>query len=104
MIKLKKDEIINLLLDKNNKDDIVMNDTFGTEVIFEQMATIPYYDKYLDREDIYCILHPKTKSKEFDTRFVYPFLVKKDGNGYSLEAVEDENMLAELDKIYNSLE
>ncbi len=104
MNKLKNDDIINILLDKNNNSDIVMNDNYGTEVIFEQMATIPYYDKYTDKTDIYCILHPKSNSKEFKTGFIYPFLVKKDGKDYSLEAVEDEELLKELDKIYNELE
>ena len=104
MIKLKKNEIINMLLDKDNKDNIMMNDNFGEIVTFEQYATIPYYDKYLDKEDIYCILHPLNKTKEFDPKYVYPFLVKKDGNDYSLEAVDDEDLLNDLDKIYNEME
>lgn len=103
MIKLKKNDIINMLLDKNNLDDLIINDNYGCDVVFEQVATIPYYDKYLDKEDIYCILHPKTKSKEFNPNYVYPFLVKKEGNDYSLEACDDPDILAELDKIYNEL-
>ncbi len=103
MIKLKNKEIINMLLDKNNTDDIIMNDNYGMEVIFEQVATIPYYDKYTDKEDIYTILHPKNDTKEFNSQYVYPFLVVKEGNNYTLVAVDDESMIEELDKIYNNL-
>lgn len=104
MKKLKNDDIFSLILDKNNKSDIIMNDLYDEEVTFEQVATIPYYDKYTDKENIYVILHPKKSTKEFKTDFVYPFVVIKDGANYSLEAVEDEDIMRELDKILDELD
>ncbi len=103
MNKLKNKDILNILLDKDNNSDIVMNDNYGDTVTFEQVATIPYYDKYTDTEDIYTILHPKNKTKEFDPKFVYPFKVVSVDKDYSLEAVDDEDLIQELDKIYDQM-
>lgn len=103
--KVSGNDIFNILLDENNDSDLVLLDNDGKEVVFEQIMTIPYHDEYLDKEDIYCILHPKTKSKWFDTNQVYPFKVHKDEDGsYSLQDVEDKQVLKYLEKVYQEME
>lgn len=101
MKELKGNDILNILLDENNKSDLVLTDVDGVEVVFEQLITIPYYNAYMDQEDIYCILHPKTDSREFSQAYVYPFKVIKLANGsYSLIAEDDEEIIAYLNEIY----
>lgn len=99
---IKGNDIFNILLDEKNDSDIVLLDNDNKEVIFEQIMTIPYHDEYLDKEELYCILHPKTKSKWFNNQQVYPFKVHQEKDGsYSLQEVEDEQILKYLDKVYN---
>ena len=92
--------ILDILLDENNKSDITILDNENKEVTFEQIMTIPYHDEYLDRDDIYCILHPITKSKQFPADMVYPFKVHKENNEYTLQEVEDEDIISYLNNVY----
>ena len=98
---MKKINILDILLDENNKNDIILLDNEEKEVTFEQIMTIPYHDEYLDTDDIYCILHPITKSHQFPMDMVYPFKVFKEKDGeYSLQEVEDEDIISYLNDEY----
>lgn len=102
MKELHKKELLDILLDENNKQEITLTDRYGKVVNFEQLATIPYYDQYNDEEFICTILHPLTLSKEFDPNYIYPFMAVKDENeNYTLEAIEDETIIKYLEKEYN---
>ncbi len=98
---MKKTNILDILLDENNKNDIIILDNENKEVTFEQIMTIPYHDEYLDTDDIYCILHPVSKSKQFPMDMVYPFKVHKEEDGeYSLQEVDDEDIIDYLNQMY----
>ena len=47
-----EEEIIDILLDEENKDPIVLTDDKGRKLAFEQVAVIPYEQK------LYCVLKP----------------------------------------------
>ena len=91
MKELHKKELLDILLDENNKQEITLTDRYGKVVNFEQLATIPYYDQYNDEEFICTILHPLTPSKEFED----------ENENYTLEAIEDETIIKYLEKEYN---
>lgn len=46
------EDIIDILLDEENKDPIVLTDDKGRKLAFEQVAVIPYEEK------LYCVLKP----------------------------------------------
>ena len=48
-------DIIDVLLDEENKDPIVLVDDKGRKLSFEQVAVIPYNEK------LYCVLKPLDK-------------------------------------------
>ena len=45
-------DIVDILLDEENKDPIVLTDDKGRKLAFEQVAVIPYEQK------LYCVLKP----------------------------------------------
>ncbi|MBR1890383.1 MAG: hypothetical protein IJ817_01690 [Clostridia bacterium] len=45
-------DILDILLDEDNKDPIVLADESGKRLTFEQIAVIPYNEK------VYCVLKP----------------------------------------------
>ena len=45
-------DIVDILLDEDNKDPIVLTDDKGRKLAFEQVAVIPYDQK------LYCVLKP----------------------------------------------
>jgi len=47
-----EEDIIDILLDEENKDSIVLTDDKGRKLVFEQIAVIPYDHK------LYCVLKP----------------------------------------------
>lgn len=47
-----EEDIIDILLDEENKDPIVLTDDKGRKLAFEQIAVIPYDQK------LYCVLKP----------------------------------------------
>lgn len=47
-----EEDIIDILLDEENKDPIVLTDDKGRKLAFEQVAVIPYEQK------LYCVLKP----------------------------------------------
>lgn len=48
-------DILDILLDEDNKDPIILVDVNGNKLTFEQVAVIPKFDK------LYCILKPMDK-------------------------------------------
>lgn len=46
------EDILDILLDEENKDPIVLTDEKGRHIAFEQIAVIPYEQK------LYCVLKP----------------------------------------------
>ncbi len=49
------EDILDILLDEENKDPIRLQDEKGNELVFEQVATIPHRGK------LYCVLKPLTR-------------------------------------------
>lgn len=47
-----EEDVVDILLDEENKDPIVLTDDKGRKLAFEQVAVIPYDQK------LYCVLKP----------------------------------------------
>lgn len=104
MNKVNGRDIFDILLDESNDSDIVILDNDGKEIIMEQVMTIPYYNEYQDKDEMYCLLHPKNNTKYYSVNNVYPFLIANHNGHYELEDVTDEDILNELNHIYETME
>jgi len=68
-----KVDLLDVLLDENNKAPIYMYDDKGNQLEFEQVAVIPYGE-----DDLYCILKPITKIEGVKDDEAIVFLVTED--------------------------
>ena len=92
--------ILDILLDEDNKDAIVLEDDKGKKLSFEQIAVIPYNDK------VYCILKPidKIDNVQDDEAIVF-FVHEEDGKEPVLMVETDEaTAIAVFDEYYNLLD
>ena len=96
-----KVDLLDVLLDENNKAPIYMYDDKGNQLECEQVAVIPYGE-----DDIYCILKPITKIEGVKDDEAIVFLVAEDENGESILKVEDreEVAISVFDQYYNLVE
>lgn len=96
-----KVDLLDVLLDENNKAPIYMYDDKGNQLEFEQVAVIPYGE-----DDLYCILKPITKIEGVKDDEAIVFLVAEDENGESILKVEDreEVAISVFDQYYNLVE
>lgn len=96
-----KVDLLDVLLDENNKAPIYMYDDKGNQLEFEQVAVIPYGE-----DDLYCILKPITKIEGVKDDEAIVFLVTEDENGESILKVEDreEVAISVFDQYYNLVE
>ncbi len=92
--------ILDILLDEDNKDAIILEDDKGKKLSFEQIAVIPYNDK------VYCVLKPidKIDNVQDDEAIVF-FVHEEDGKEPVLMVETDEaTAIAVFDEYYNLLD
>lgn len=94
-----KNDVLDVLLDAENKDPIVLTDEKGKTFTFEQIAVIPY------KERIYAILRPIDKIEGIGEDEAVVFYVRESGEEPVLVVETDEpTALTVFGKYYNLLE
>ena len=93
-------DIIDILLDEDNKDPIVLVDGQGKKLSFEQIAVIPYNNK------IYCVLKPIDKIENVqDDKAIVFFVDEQEGKEPVLMVETDEKVAMDVfDEYYNLLD
>ena len=97
----KQVDLLDVLLDQDNKEPIVLMDENGKQMTFEQVAVIPYGE-----DDLYAILKPITKIDGVGDDEAIVFKVDEDDDGEAILKVEDkeEIAIAIFDQYYNLVE
>ena len=97
-------DLLDVLLDKDNKDPIVLMDEKGRQISFEQVAIIPYEIK--NEKVLYVVLKPIDKIDGIADDEAVVFLVDQDKNGNTILRVEEDEeiAIAVFDKYYDLLE
>ena len=85
-------DILDVLLDQENKEPIVLMDEKGKQITFEQVAVIPYEVKKEKR--LYCVLKPLDKIDGIADDEAIVFLVDQDAKGNSIIRVEEDEEVA----------
>lgn len=101
---IKPVDLLDVLLDAENKDPIVLLDEKGRQLTFEQVAVIPYGSD--DDKKLYCVLKPIDKIEGIADDEAVVFLVDEDANGNTVLRVEEneETAIAVFDRYYDLLE
>lgn len=97
---IEREDILDILLDEDNKDPIVLLDNNGRRLTFEQIAVIPYNEK------IYCVLKPvdKIDNVQDDEAIVF-YVDEKEGEEPVLMVETDEKTAINVfDEYYNLLD
>ena len=97
---MEREDILDILLDEDNKDPIVLLDNNGRRLTFEQIAVIPYNEK------IYCVLKPvdKIDNVQDDEAIVF-YVEEKEGEEPVLMVETDEKTAINVfDEYYNLLD
>lgn len=97
---MEREDILDILLDEDNKDPIVLLDNNGRRLTFEQIAVIPY------NERIYCVLKPvdKIDNVQDDEAIVF-YVEEKEGEEPVLMVETDEKTAINVfDEYYNLLD
>lgn len=91
-------DIIDVLLDEDNKEPIVLVDDKGKKLSFEQIAVIPFNDK------IYCVLKPidKIENVQDDEAIVF-YVDEKEGQAPVLMVETDEKIAMDVFEEYYNL-
>ncbi len=98
-------DLLDVLLDQENKDPIVLMDEKGKQLTFEQVAVIPYGVEDANKS-LYCVLKPMDKIDGIADDEAIVFLCDEDANGNTILRVEEneEVAIAVFDKYYDLLE
>ena len=101
---VKSIDLLDVLLDQENKDPIVLMDETGKQLTFEQVAVIPYEVRKEKR--LYCVLKPLDKIEGIADDEAIVFLVDTDDAGNSIIRIEEDEevAIAVFDKYYDLLE
>lgn len=101
---LKQIDLLDVLLDQDNKEPIVLMDETGKQMTFEQVAVIPYEVRKEKR--LYCVLKPLDKIEGIADDEAIVFLVDTDDEGNSIIRIEEDEevAIAVFDKYYDLLE
>lgn len=93
-------DIIDVLLDEENKDPIVLVDASGKKLSFEQVAVIPYNEK------LYCVLKPIDKIENVQDDEAIVFYVDEPEDGEPVLMVETDQKIAMdvFEEYYNLLD
>ncbi len=97
-------DILDVLLDQDNKEPIVLVDEAGKQLTFEQVAVIPYEVRKEKR--LYAVLKPIDKIEGIGDDEAIVFVVDQDKDGNSIIKVEEDEevAIAVFDKYYDLLE
>lgn len=97
-------DLLDVLLDKDNRDPIVLMDEKERSVSFEQVAIIPYAIN--DVKVLYVILKPLDKIDGIADDEAVVFLLDQDRNGNTILRVEEDELVAieVFNKYYDLLE
>lgn len=97
-------DLLDVLLDPDNKDPIVLTDEKGKKLAFEQVAIIPYGVD--DNKTLYVVLKPISKIKGIADDEAVVFKVIDDEVGNAVLCVEDDELIAieMFNKYYDMLE
>lgn len=95
-----REDIIDVLLDEENKDPIVLVDGGGKKIAFEQIAVIPYDEK------LYCILKPIDHIDNVsDDEAIVFYVDEKEGKEPTLMVETDELKAMDVfEEYYNMLD
>ncbi len=98
-------DLLDVLLDKDNRDPIVLQDEKGRQITFEQVAIIPYDIDEKTRK-LYVVLKPVDKVEGIADDEAVVFVCDQDKNGNTVLKVEENEELAisVFDKYYDLLE
>lgn len=101
---LKPIDILDVLLDQDNREPIVLMDDKGKQLTFEQVAVIPYEVRKEKR--LYAVLKPLDKIEGIGEDEAIVFYVDSDEEGNSIIKVEEDEevAIAVFDKYYDLLE
>ncbi len=93
-------DIVDVLLDENNKEPIVLVDGNGKKITFEQIAVIPFNDK------LYCVLKPVDKIDGVaDDEAIVFYVQEEEGKAPVLMVETDEKVAMDVfDEYYNLLD
>lgn len=102
--KIEEVDLLDVLLDEDNREPIVLMDEQGKQLTFEQVAVIPYEVRKETR--LYCVLKPVDKIEGVGDDEAIVFLVDTDSEGNSVIKVEEDEeiAIAVFDKYYDLLE
>jgi len=97
-------DLLDVLLDQDNKEPIVLMDEKGKQLTFEQVAVIPHEVRKENR--LYVVLKPLDKIDGIGEDEAIVFLVDTDEAGNSVIRVEEDEeiAIAVFDKYYDLLE
>lgn len=97
-----QNDLLDILLDKDNHDPIVLMDEKGRPISFEQVAIIPMHDVKL----LYVVLKPLDKIDGIADDEAVVFLLDQDKNGNTILRVEEDELVAieVFNKYYDLLE
>lgn len=98
-------DLLDVLLDQENRDPIVLMDENGRQLTFEQVAIIPYDIEGEDRR-LYVILKPVDKIDGIADDEAVVFVCDQDKEGRTVLKVEENEEIAisVFDKFYDLLE
>lgn len=98
-------DLLDVLLDQENKDPIVLMDENGRQITFEQIAIIPY-DVPGEERKLYVILKPLDKVEGIADDEAVVFVCEQNKEGSTVLRVEDneERAISVFDKFYDLLE
>ncbi len=101
---IKPVDLLDVLLDPDNKEAIVLMDENGKQMSFEQVAVIPYEVRKEKR--LYCVLKPLEAIEGIADDEAIVFLVETDDEGNSVIRIEEDEevAIAVFDKYYDLLE
>ena len=93
-------DLLDILMDENNREPITLFDTEGKKLVFEQVAIIPYGKKD------YVILKPMDKLPGIADNEAIVFSIEKNVEGETILQVEtnEDTAISVFDEYYNLLE
>lgn len=93
-------DLLDILLDENNREPIVLIDDSGRRISFEQVAIIPYNNQ------LYCVLKPIDKLENVADDEAIVFFVDEDEEGHTILRAEtdEETAINVFDEYYTLVE
>ena len=96
---MERRDVLDILLDEDNKEPIVLSDEEGERFTFEQIAVIPYNDK------VYAVLKPVDHIDGVNDDEAIVFVVDERPTGSVLMVESDEKVaISVFDEYYNLLD